>query len=211
MKRRIVTVLLRLYPAHWRAEYAQELASILGRRPLSAAAVFDTLRSAMLERVRVSEPWVLIGSLLFLLNFCASAINSIAPMPELAYGVYEWCMWIPLMVGICWMTLRGASLRQSIVAAVKIALLSNATDLLLLALWAAGMVHPRVIGLRGFPSRSGFDVAFLCFRSTLPVTVHASAFAWQVPAFLLMVATIYAIVWWTVVRVALRVRAMLAG
>jgi hypothetical protein len=210
MKKRIVRFLLRLYPASWRVEYGQELASILESRRLSAAVVFDTLRSAMVERARVSEPWLVIGSLSFFLNFCASVINSFAPMPPVAYGIYERFMWILLIVGVCWVTLRGASLRKTIVGAVKIALLGNATDLLLLILWAAEIMHPGVIGLGGFPSRSGFDVALLSFRSTLPRTIHASDFAWQVPAFMLMLATVYAIVGWTVVRVALRVRAMIA-
>ena len=181
MKKRIVRFLLRLYPASWRVEYGQELASILEGRRLSAAVVFDTLRSAMVERMRVSEPWVLIGSLLFVLNFCATAINSVIPLRTPAYQIYEWLVWMPLIIGICWTTVRGAGLRMTAVAALKMALLGNATDLLLLVLWAIGIVHPGVIGLSDLPAISGFRVTLLSFRSTLPVPIPAGYLVWQVP------------------------------
>ena len=107
----------------------------------------------------MSEPWGLIGVVLLAVNLCATVTNSIAPIPGAVYLVYERLTYIPLIVGICWTTIRGAGLRRTIVAACKIVLLSNATDLLIIMLWSVGIIHPAIVGLRDLPSRPRFDIA----------------------------------------------------
>jgi hypothetical protein len=70
MKRRVVTALVRLYPARWRAEYGEELAQILMRRRLGVAGAANVIASAAWQQLRMQEPWVLITApLLFWLLF----------------------------------------------------------------------------------------------------------------------------------------------
>lgn len=61
MKRRVVAGLVRLYPSRWRAEYGEELAEILLRRPLGFATVVNVVSGAL----RQHEPWLIVGVPLF--------------------------------------------------------------------------------------------------------------------------------------------------
>lgn len=61
MKRRVIAGLVRLYPSRWRAEYGEELADVLMRRPLGVGAVANVVAGA----VRQYEPWVIVGAPLF--------------------------------------------------------------------------------------------------------------------------------------------------
>ena len=50
-----VTALVRIYPAHWRREYAVELEDLLSRRPLNAHVVADVVWNGVRQRVRSLE------------------------------------------------------------------------------------------------------------------------------------------------------------
>jgi hypothetical protein len=51
MNPRIVSLLIKLYPRAWRAEYGQELADLLGRQPFHAATISNVLWSALREQL----------------------------------------------------------------------------------------------------------------------------------------------------------------
>lgn len=52
MKSWLVTALIRLYPAHWRAEYGAELEDMLLTRPLGVPAIADVVWNGIGQRVR---------------------------------------------------------------------------------------------------------------------------------------------------------------
>jgi hypothetical protein len=68
MKRLIVAGLVRLYPSRWRAEYGEELADVLMRRPLGAATIANVAVSGAWQQVRLQEPWLLMGVPLLILT-----------------------------------------------------------------------------------------------------------------------------------------------
>jgi hypothetical protein len=61
VKRAIVAGLIRLYPSRWRAEYGEELAEVLMRRPLGPGAVLNVAANAGWQQLRTQEPWLLVG------------------------------------------------------------------------------------------------------------------------------------------------------
>jgi hypothetical protein len=58
---RVVSTLLRIYPAAWRAEYGAELQDLLVSRPLDATAVVNVIASALRQRARYAEPSTVLG------------------------------------------------------------------------------------------------------------------------------------------------------
>jgi hypothetical protein len=63
MKRLLVSALIRLYPARWRAEYGAEFQEVLLRRPIGAREFLNVVGSAMWQQCRGGEPWILLGGL----------------------------------------------------------------------------------------------------------------------------------------------------
>jgi hypothetical protein len=61
MKRHLVAGLIRLYPSRWRADYGEELADVLLRRPLGFGAVANVAANALWQQLRLQEPWLLMG------------------------------------------------------------------------------------------------------------------------------------------------------
>ena len=70
-KQWIVTALLRLYPAAWRAEYGPELTAILLARPLSPRVIGDVMWNGSKQSAQAAEPSTILGlaSLLVVLTF----------------------------------------------------------------------------------------------------------------------------------------------
>jgi small-conductance mechanosensitive channel len=60
-KQRIVSALLRLYPAAWRSEYGPELTEILQTRPLRAGVIGDVAWNGLRLRARAAEPSTILG------------------------------------------------------------------------------------------------------------------------------------------------------
>jgi len=60
-RQRLVTALLRLYPAAWRAEYGAELTDVLLARPLGPFVIGDVLWNALKLRARTVEPHNILG------------------------------------------------------------------------------------------------------------------------------------------------------
>jgi hypothetical protein len=61
MKRLVVAGLVRLYPSRWRAEYGEELAGVLMRRPLGAGGVLNVAANAGWQQLQMQEPWLMVG------------------------------------------------------------------------------------------------------------------------------------------------------
>jgi hypothetical protein len=53
--------LVRLYPSRWRADYGEELADVLLRRPLGFGGVVNVAANALWQQLRLQEPWLLLG------------------------------------------------------------------------------------------------------------------------------------------------------
>jgi hypothetical protein len=85
----VVAWMLRLYPKAWRAEYGDELGSMLLTRPLSAAIVFDIARSAMWQRLRVVLPATWVGIGLMLVTIWAIVSTMMAPPPYVRSALSE--------------------------------------------------------------------------------------------------------------------------
>jgi hypothetical protein len=61
MKRLLVSALIRLYPARWRAEYGAEFQEVLLRRPLGLRELLNVSANALRQQLRLGEPWLLLG------------------------------------------------------------------------------------------------------------------------------------------------------
>ena len=204
----MIALLLRLYPANWRAEYGPELASILTDHSLTVRIIADTTWSGVRERIRATAPWAVTGTLLLASNLCLLAINSVVPIPPMIYSGYEYLTSIALIMAVCWTALRGASLRQSLIAGWKASALSNSPELLLLLLWITGIVHPMIINLNGTLLKPAHGIAMLSIRSTVPM--DPVELTWQLPGFFFLVCTGMGLFGWTLARFILRVRPLFA-
>jgi hypothetical protein len=69
MKARFVAGLIRLYPSRWRAEYGEELAQVLLRRPLGTGGVLNVFCNAIWQQLRTQEPWLIVGAPLLVWAF----------------------------------------------------------------------------------------------------------------------------------------------
>jgi hypothetical protein len=103
IRRRVAILLLRLYPAAWRAEYGAELEDLLSRRPLTLSAAVDTARHALWQRARVTELPTLIGLAMMLL-IAGQLIWSQAHSPaDLSAVLRRSSMTLPtVIVGLLW-------------------------------------------------------------------------------------------------------------
>ncbi len=130
MKRALVAILLRLYPARWRREYGAEFSGVLAARPLGPAALFDVFRSAIGQQLRIGEPWLIVGAPLLILNLAAVVQNIFNPWTYedsaliASWGERGW-FWLPTLCVGCWTVLRRPGQRSGAVAAMKTALLSS--------------------------------------------------------------------------------------
>lgn len=84
MKARFVAELIRLYPAQWRAEYAEGLAEVLVKRPLGAKEVLNVFVNAIWQQLRLQEPWLIAGAPVLLWDFVFWMTLLFAP----AYAVH---------------------------------------------------------------------------------------------------------------------------
>lgn len=80
LKRYVIELLLRSYPAEWRREYGAELADLLAGHALGARAVADLLWSGFRQRMR-SQPAVLLGLAASLTSLALVTANVISPQP----------------------------------------------------------------------------------------------------------------------------------
>ena len=128
-------VLVLLYPPVWRSQYGAEFRVLLEQCPLTLGTVLDVIGSALFQRVRLDEPWKVVGvpCLLF-------ALAGVAWLPD---GAVAASIPLPVLVGF-WTVVRGGGVRnRGGGAAVRFALLAAWVPYMLLGvLIACGVNAP---------------------------------------------------------------------
>jgi hypothetical protein len=156
MKSCIARVLVRLYPAAWRAEYGQEFADLLMARLMSPRAVANVLSSAVRQHVRSGAPWLLVGLPLAFFSLLGYAFPACTPpaSPAVSWGI------IVILAGAgAWSAVRRGNAGGG--AAVKAALLWRAPGFTVAVLAALGILPIMVFGPRTFPN-PGLAIAWTC-------------------------------------------------
>lgn len=168
---RVIRILLWIYPAIWRLEYGGELTHTLACRPLTLSIVFDVVRSGILQRVRCAEAWHIGGVVMAFWLIIGTGVNSIAPLSPRAYNYFFQLNWyIELAVGYVSVAWHAKNLSAAAWAAGKAALIGFLPECFLVALWAAGLVHPTILDMRGAPHLIGQGITDLCIRSEAAVS-----------------------------------------
>jgi hypothetical protein len=150
LKSRLVTVLVRLYPAPWRREYGSELGDMLLARPLAVREIADVVWNGIRQRLRSLEPTTALGVAVMLVVVAtfASGLPVLAPshmtfpavsIPPLRSAPYA----LFLVVCGCAIHLRtGASPSRAGVAAMKISFIGGLPILVAGLLLLAGIARP---------------------------------------------------------------------
>lgn len=162
---RMVTALLRLYPAAWRREYGPELADMLLAHPLDARIMGDVLLNGLRQRVRTAEPSTLLG-LAAMLVILAGLVWNIAAPPLSGHGLAALLressktlptviaiplaseLYVLLLVGCgCWTNLRHhGTLSRSGMAAMKLSFIAGLPLVLAGTLILFGVLSVIVLG-----------------------------------------------------------------
>lgn len=157
--------LIRIYPAGWRREYGAELAHVLAQRPLTLMALGDVLWNGVRQRIRDTEPAILMG-LTAMLVVSAGVIANIAnltaargvfggvlrdssmTLPTITVTAFETNLYaVALMLCGYWTHLRhGGRASASGMAAVRLGALAGVPVMLAGLLMLVGAVHLRVAG-----------------------------------------------------------------
>jgi hypothetical protein len=149
LKLRMVTALVRLYPAAWRREYGPELTDMLLTRPLSPRIISDVLRNGLRQRIRTAAPSTLFGLAVMLVILTGFLWNIAGPPPN-------------------GRTLTDV-LRPSSKTLPTVTVTPLASDIYVLMLvWCGCWTHLRD---RGKLSRSGVAAMRLCVIAGIPVMV----------------------------------------
>jgi hypothetical protein len=172
MKNRIIRALLRIYSAAWRNEYGPEFQGILETRSLKTREIFNVAWNAAWQRIRATEPWVLIGLAGFLLNAASFTWLIVAPppySPELIFPPHVSPLRVAgnlLVVMACgfWTVARsGGTLPHAGVQTMKMTALTVAPALVVCALVISGALGVVVLGPGDVPTtvvEHGFAIAW---------------------------------------------------
>jgi hypothetical protein len=175
MKQRIISALLRIYPAAWRKEYGPEFRDLLEAIQLHTRTVADVVWNGVWQRVRATEPWVLLGLPLMLIRtiFFASMIiappaysaaNDIANLPGSGGVVLSLInLLLPISCGVWTIARSGGTLPHAGVQTMKMALLISAPFLVLYVLLELGLLGVVVVRPGDAPTtfaEHGFAIAF---------------------------------------------------
>lgn len=166
----LVTGLLALYPAAWRAEYGAELKEILLARPLSPRVIGDLTINALRQRARAPEPSTILGlaSMFVILTgfvltggsygrgWTAVLQPSSKTFPTVTVTFLASEVYVLLLVGCgCWTHLRhGGTANQSGVAAVRMSLIAAIPILLAALLMMSGLISLKSLGPHLLPPSS---------------------------------------------------------
>ena len=93
--RRSVTLLLKVFPVLWRAEYGLELSSLLESKSLTPAIVWNVFRSGLHERLRTCPAWAKASLFLACWFVAGLAANSARAMSAESYNLF-WSSYLPL-------------------------------------------------------------------------------------------------------------------
>ena len=175
MKHRIIAVLLRIYPAVWRKEYGAELRYILEARDLQSRTVVNVVWGGVRQRLRATEPWVLLGLPLMLLMTLLITLSIVAPPPYSPAQDFAHIpasvqfrialVWASLTMGCgLWTVVRsGGTLPHAGLQTMKMGILRGIPVIFLATLMATGALGVIVIGPGDAPTTfadHGFAITF---------------------------------------------------
>ena len=172
MKDRIIRALLRIYSAAWRKEYGPELQGILEARSLKAREIFNVAWNAARQRIRATEPWVLIGLAGLLLNAASFAWLIVAPPPYSPEFIFppEFSplraagnLLVVMACGFWTVARSGGTLPHAGVQTMKMTVLTVAPGLVVCALVISGALGVVVLGPEDAPTTAaehGFAIAW---------------------------------------------------
>lgn len=158
MKQRIVSALLRLYPAAWRQEYGPEFRHLLEALEPRVRTVADIVWNGLRQRLRATEPWLLLGLPLMLFTMLVATVSIVAPPPyspaqdplhePTAFKLILELAWLSLTAGCgLWTVLRsGGTLPHAGWQTVKMGLLRAVPAFVVAILMATGALGVIVIG-----------------------------------------------------------------
>lgn len=184
MKRWIVSALLRIYPAAWRAEYGPELRCLLLARRLGVRTIANVLWNGARQRLRMAEPWVLLGSPFALLATLRYALLILAPPPYPQPAVQARLFVLVLLVnlllslscGLWTVVRRGGTPARAGLQTTKMALLIGAPSFIIYTLVLTGVLGVVVVGPGGTPTtfaEHGFAITVYRGDYALPVDFPA--------------------------------------
>ena len=178
-KQWIVTALLRLYPAAWRAEYGPELTAILLAHPLSPRVIGDVMWNGSKQSAQAAEPSTILGlaSLLVVLTFVLTGgsygrrwILLVQPttktLPTVNVTFMSSGYYVLLLIWCgCWTYLRHrGKVNQSGVAGVRMSLIAAIPLMFGGLLMMFGLIGPTLLGPHFEPSASWAVLAAPLFR-----------------------------------------------
>jgi hypothetical protein len=144
MKEQIISVLLRVYPSSWRAEYGSELSELLRGRPLSFRVVGDVLWNGARQRARTADVSTVVGLVMMLVilgrvmifGWTSLLQDSGITFPRVVVKPFrsEHYVWLLILVGCITHIRHGGNVAQSGKAAVKVTFLAG------LPIMAAGIL-----------------------------------------------------------------------
>lgn len=168
---KVIRILLYAYPAIWRVEYGSELAYTLARRPLTPSIVLDVTRNGILQRMRSAAAWQLGGIWMAGWLIFGTALNSVAPLSPWAYQhFFQLDLCVGFAVGYFSVSRHAQGLLRAAWASAKASIVGLLPEVLLAVFWAAGLVHPTVLGMNGAPVTLGHGITDLVFRSDVVVS-----------------------------------------
>jgi hypothetical protein len=150
MKMMLVSLLMRLYPKAWRAEYGSELGDMLRARPLTARVFGDVVLSGLWQRLRATQAPTWVGMALMVSMIAAIASNIVAPPRYGRSAIPEYIeflqkpmrseLYVLVIAGLgFWTVVRG---NQRPVRAVMIASLISSLPLMVVGLLMLSGVLP---------------------------------------------------------------------
>lgn len=168
---RIIGMLLRLYPASWRAEYGSELADVLSHRSLSVRIVGNVVWNALGQRVRDAEPAVHLGLAVMLIVSTGVVWNVLVPgsagrglsavlqdssktLPTVIVTPLASDLYVLALVACgCWTHLgRGRSISECGIAAIRLGAVAGIPVMLVGILMLAGILRLQIVGPDAAPT-----------------------------------------------------------
>lgn len=160
--RKVITALLRLFPAKWRSQYGPELSSLLEQGSLTQAIVWDVFRSGISERLRSFRITIKGAAFVACWYFLGLIVNTVHAMPPKAYSAF-WDSYLVIAVGLGFWFRRAGVARPGMSSSYTILLGSVpmlATELLRKLHW----LEPTILDMRGQVWRQGHGFTEFAFR-----------------------------------------------
>ena len=160
--RKVISALIRLFPAKWRSEYGPELSSLLEQGSLTQAIVGDVFRSGITERLRHFRITIKAAAFIACWYFLGLIVNTVHAMPPKAYSAF-WDSYLVIAVGLGFWFRRAGVARPGMSTSYALLLGSLpmfVTELLRKLHWLA----PTILDLRGQVWRQGHGFTEFAFR-----------------------------------------------